>query len=441
MRTLYITCAIMVFPPAIWGQGFAEQRTFQPVPLTPVPNAEPRNLPESVVRQANQRPPITIVRKNTDPAKTLTRFDPQQAQARWVQGRWEVQAGTVWLKDCGRDRVLARDCCDLIRALGVNQRGTIGTPYPIMEYWLTNGKAPQTVSTRMRLWNIDLQSLRAVEVSEDWCVADKKKIYFNFGRNRQDALQAVAVIEKYGFDRVGYLGSPRPVMIYFLGGRNTHTTRRVGNNQPSGTVFGGKFRDPASGQKPDTVRGSTTPKEPSGPVVGDLYLKHLARSVKQLSAPVRSGGTNVRFDPKHLLLRQQNGAWKVFTRNNVLADFGPDVRAAQDFLQLARYYRINQQVWVENHPEKVCYFLSNGRAPRGLRFGLSGQRFQPHLVKLKRLGKHYYLAVEDQPLLYVSEHKESAEQLVAAIRRYRFDFLVRIGTTAESSLPLFVRSR
>ncbi len=434
MRTLLIACAIVVFPSAIWGQGFADQQSVQSVPQKQ--NSEPRPLSPSVVSQANQRPSITVVRKNKAGEK-FTRFDPRQAQARWIQGRWEVHAGNVWLKDCGRDRYLARDCCDLIRTLGVNQRGTIGTPHPIMEYWLANGKAPESLSTRMRLWNIDLPSLKATEVAGDWCVIDKHKVYFNFGRHQQDAEKAVAVIQKYGFDRVGYLGSPRPVMIYFLGGRNVQTTRGVREGGSARITAGSALR----GQKKETVRGASNRKGPSQTTVSQLYLKQMVRSVKQLNSPVHKGGTNVRFEARHLLLRNQNGSWKIFSKNNALADFGPDVRAAQEFLQLVRYYRINEQVWVENHPEKVCYFLSNGRPPRGLRFGLTGQRFQPHLVKLKQIGKHYYLAADGQPLMYVSDRKESAEQLVDAIKRYRFDLLVRIGTTAGYTMPLFVRAR
>ena len=50
----------------------------------------------------------------------------------------------------GRHETEAREALRLLRELRLNQRGTVGSPRPVMEYWLTDGRAPQGFTQGLR---------------------------------------------------------------------------------------------------------------------------------------------------------------------------------------------------------------------------------------------------------------------------------------------------
>src|SRR5207248_3088661 len=91
--------------------------------------------------------------------ENLMTFDPRLAELHWVDNRWQLEAGGVFLKDFGRRENEARQVLHLVRELRLTERGTVGTPQPVMEYWLANGQAPQGSLPGLRLLPLDLASL------------------------------------------------------------------------------------------------------------------------------------------------------------------------------------------------------------------------------------------------------------------------------------------
>src|SRR5204863_796322 len=67
---------------------------------------------------------------------------------------------------------------------------------------------------------IDLRTVRVEAVRGVWCLRDDFNIHFNFGPVKQDAEQALAVVQRYGFNRIGVVGAPNPVMTYFFVGQD-----------------------------------------------------------------------------------------------------------------------------------------------------------------------------------------------------------------------------
>ena len=64
---------------------------------------------------------------------------------------------------------------------------------------------------------IDLRAARAEAIRGVWCVRDDDNLLLNFGTDKAGADQAVAVIRKYGFNRVGVVGTQaNPAMSYLF---------------------------------------------------------------------------------------------------------------------------------------------------------------------------------------------------------------------------------
>src|SRR5262245_37386430 len=90
----------------------------------------PTPLAPSIITQAVNLPDAQA------PRESLVNFDPQQVRIGWNNRRWQlVHQGHV-LKDFGLCEQDARTAFGLIHELGLTQLGTVGTPQPVMEYWL-----------------------------------------------------------------------------------------------------------------------------------------------------------------------------------------------------------------------------------------------------------------------------------------------------------------
>src|SRR5690242_18015177 len=103
--------------------------------LAQQPAGGPQVLP-AISAPTVPAPPVPVQ------AEKLTTFDYRAADVHWIDGRWQLHAGGVLIKDFGHREQDAREALRILRNLRLTQHGTIGTPRPIMEYWLASGQAP-----------------------------------------------------------------------------------------------------------------------------------------------------------------------------------------------------------------------------------------------------------------------------------------------------------
>src|SRR5262249_20119502 len=111
----------------------------------------------------------------------------------------------------------ARQALRLILELGLNQRGAIGSPWPVMEYWLRDGQAPQLLTrTGLRTMTLQPAAMRVEQIQGQWGPKQGPQVLFNFGQQAQDAQLALGVIRKYGFNQAGLIGQGIPSMYVFF---------------------------------------------------------------------------------------------------------------------------------------------------------------------------------------------------------------------------------
>jgi hypothetical protein len=376
--------------------------------------AQPALLPQSTVTAP--LPPVPVA--PAGPAEEqLVSFDPHTTELRWVNNNWELYASdpqhlrSFMLKDFGRRQIDAAEALRLIRSLRLTQHGTVGSPQPIMEYWLCDGNSPQAQGQGGHLLAIDQASLRAEQIQGQWCVRDASRVLFTFGVQQAEARQAVAILQRHGFTQIGYVGWPVPVMIYFLGG------------------------GPGTAPATPPAAGTAQAARPS-PLQGPL----LAGSVRQLAPPRMSLANFVRFSPYQVEVRQDKEVWKLTYGQHTLARFAtaPEARQA---LTVVQAYHFTEEYLIGTPTPTFAYFLAHGQAPRGLpRSGIPCQTFRPEAVTVKQAGTSWMLCEGDRPLVSFDDHKEDAQELARVIQRFRFDTLCRIGPVGPLSMPFLVKS-
>jgi hypothetical protein len=208
-------------------------------------------------------------------ADSLVSFDYRRADLRWVKGRWQVTVGDALVKDFGAHQAEARDALQLIRGLRLTQHGTVGTPEPVIEFWLSEGRAPQSTMLGLRPISFDRTSLHLEQIQGAWCLRDNHEVLFNFQGQQDLAQRTLAVVQRYGFDQVGYVGQAAPSMMYFLGGGYFSDARM---SSPSSIVSRRheKPRDPATATTSPFFKGTRT----AGDELGSLSLTPVGRLLR-----------------------------------------------------------------------------------------------------------------------------------------------------------------
>jgi hypothetical protein len=383
------------------------------------------------------------------PAENLLSFDPREARVAWQQNRWQVVAGEHVLKDFGRREAEARQALRLIQDLGLTQRGTVGAPALVMEYWLAGGRAPTGLTPGLRVLSIDLASLRVEQIQAQWCLRDDLHVLYNFGLRSQEARRALAILRRYGFSRIAVIGQAVPSMTVLLS--STDVSDAV-DALHSAHLRGTAARQAQGPSAPSTMLGSVvTPALPPVQEGGSAACHIHPVAFKGQPGDRKPGalapslpgwdeqGEWVPFDWRQVQLRQEEGGWKLAAGSLVLASFGDDAEVARLALAAVRHYRLTEQCRVGGPEPVFCYYLANGQAPRGLMFGLTGLAFRPDKLSVERLGRTWAVCEAEKVILILGEQADDAERLLEVIRRQQFDRLVRLGPPQGPGMTLLVR--
>ncbi len=344
----------------------------------------------------------------------LTRFDNREAAVRQVDGHWMLLAGQQKIKDLGTSEANAYEALRLVRDLRLTRYGAIGSPRPVMEYWLADDKVPQGIVNGLRQMPFDPDALRVEQAQGQWCLRDSRRVLFTFGPRREDAKQALDVLQRYGFNRIGYVGFPTPVMMIFL---------RSDDNLPA----------------PQT-QSADGPARASATTSGDMLQTFQLRPPTTFLADPTQPGEHVPIDWRQARVFREGNDWKLMAGDYCLANFGYGERDAQDALRVLQTYRVTEEYRVGKSSGVSC-FLINGQPPRGLPFGLRQVPFRPEELVVKQVGERWVVFAGFQALPIAGQTQEEAEQIVQTIRKHRFDHLCQFGSANPAPLSFLVRER
>lgn len=403
-----------------------------PAPTTPPPRPLPPVAPTPL-------PPV-----GTLGGENLRGFDYRFVELQYRERRWHLQQQGEVIKSFDQREIEAHEAVRLIREFRLTQHGTIGSPQPIMEYWLSNGQAPTAPVAGLSLLAIDHATLRVENFQGRWLVRDARRLYFNFGGNEADARKALSVIQHYGFDRVGFVGQPVPIMVYFLSSKARAELPVV--PAPLETV---KMREPEP-LKSTGLKQVTQASKPETGLIQQMSSKRVINtSLPKL--PVGSGSplpdqgdlnNRLPIDWQQVELKNEHGEWRLQVGTNlVLANLGKDEREAKKALAAMRHYRFTEQCIIGKPDPSLRFFMVNGEAARGLMLGVESVNFVPDKLKISQSGKSYYLSDGRKKLVDVGTNEEDAQLALKTIQKQHCDRMCKIGSgTDANGMRYFVRT-
>jgi hypothetical protein len=386
---------------AVWAVSAAAVTAQVPGRAVPPAAVKRPSPPQATAPAPEAAPPV---------AEAVRSFDPTNVALAWNNRRWQlVHQGEV-LKDFGTREQEARQALRLIQELKLDGHGTVGSPRPVMEYWLAAGQAPRArVSGGLRALALEPERLRVEQVGGLWYVNDGPRPLFCFGQSADDARQALGVLRKHHFDQVAVIGRAAPSMYVFL--------RRPHDEAPA-------------------LPADTAPLA-GAPAASDRRGQpHFGHRPLQPPAPPSD---RVLFDWRQAQLRQVNGEWRLQAGSLTLARFGQNFREGQQALAALRHYRFTEQRRV-GEPAVIVY-AAHARSPRGVLLGLPAERFQPEQLAVQQVGNNYALVQGQRVVLSMGASKPDAEKMLEVVKKQGFDRLCKIGEPEKEGMTFFVRSR
>lgn len=420
--------------PAIGRPLIADPR-YQPAPAQ-VPSGEPRALPPSIAPPQPQLPrpqnpgasampgapslPQPAAQGPTDwnapppiqdvplPQKEkAVRFDGASVSIRKSQDAWQVWSGGVLLRDFGKSQADADEAVRLIRELRTTEWVAIGSGRPVVEYGLTHGRAHLPTFGPKATLPFDLASVRVDNIRGVWCVRDDATILLNFGRDKQDAEQAAAVIHKYGFNRLGTIGNPVQISVLFA--QPGLTAAKTG----AGAAPGGLGQLARYAQEQSLTR--TAIEVPGAGFVGERLV----------------------LDLKKVEIKKDKGEYVLAHGPDVLARFGMSEWSARDALRVMQDMRVTEFC---RFNAELTFFLVNGQPPTRPPFSVQGTRFDPDRLSVKPASAGQTGVYDaNGRLMYAVGSKEEADALVKLLQHFRFDQQCQMGLSGRSGLKFLAR--
>lgn len=175
----------------------AKDQQRPPVPQAlPLPQPGP---PGSSMPQGLPLPQMAQKGNFAESGEACLSFNPATTNVQQIQGRWRVVDGANILFGFGVDKIEAENALAIIKHYRMNQSCFVGGPRPSFHFMLAGGSPPSGLfpGEDCRPFNPVTTEIR--QIQGNWKIVDGKQTLFDFGPNKAEADQSLAIIRKYGF--------------------------------------------------------------------------------------------------------------------------------------------------------------------------------------------------------------------------------------------------
>jgi hypothetical protein len=126
-----------------------------------------------------------------------------------------IVQGSMLMLYFGKDAASARKALDIIKFYKFTHQCFVGRPNAPMQYFLCNGKSPVGAFSGEDAIDFTPSAVVVKKIGNSWKVVEGDHWIMDFASNEANALKALAVIQKYGFNKICFVGRPNPPMTYF----------------------------------------------------------------------------------------------------------------------------------------------------------------------------------------------------------------------------------
>lgn len=287
---------------------------------------------------------------------------------------------------------------------------TIGDTRPVIGYMTMRGEAIRTFKgVSNTSVPIDLATVRTEAIRGAWVVRDANNILLNFGQDELEAAQAVAVAKRYGFNRIGYVGSTdTPSLRYFFTAAEVRQPQMAGSNSPNATL------------------------------TAMLQESRLDRTGIDVPG-AGTVGQKINLDLKALDIRRDGADYVLSQGGEIFARFGRNEFSARDALRAVQQMRPTALVRIGS--PGITFFLAGAEPPNRLPFGTMGAAFDPDRLTVRETldgVQHLYDPLGRE--IATTATKADADAIRMAIKHFKLNRTCQIGSTPTNALIFLGRA-
>ncbi|MCD4655165.1 hypothetical protein K8T06_14685 [bacterium] len=143
------------------------------------------------------------------------KMDYRNIQVKNINGRWKIVEGSNWLLDFGGNLTSAIMANNIIKHYKFTSHCFVGRPDSSMEYFLSSGKAPAGSFPGEDSIGFNPSAIIVKKISNRWKIVEGSHWILDFGSSEAEALKTFGIIQKYGFNKICFVGRPNSSMTYF----------------------------------------------------------------------------------------------------------------------------------------------------------------------------------------------------------------------------------
>jgi hypothetical protein len=192
------------------------------------------------------------------------------------------------------------------------------------------------------------------------------------------------------------------------------------------------------GQTPRKLPSSldeSPPARPAGPLSPAEAAKQREATIKALKEEI------VSFEPSDVVVSQIEGRWKVHTRTVELKDFAGDRAAALEAARVIQELRVNQLGKIAGAQPAFEYWLTDGKAPRGLNARLVVIPISARTIRAESVAGSWAVTDGTKGLYDFGEDADAAKKAAVVFWKYGFNQLGVIGSPRPTMLYPLVDPR
>jgi hypothetical protein len=142
-------------------------------------------------------------------------FNFNQVEVRNVDGRWTVVQGNMLMINFASHKDQAERAVQIIKHYKLDRQCFVGRPGPSMQYYTTQGHAPQGSLPGEDCLSFNLNNVQVQNIGGRWKIVDGSHWILDFEKNEAEARTAFTIMKHYGFNQICFVGRPNPPMTYF----------------------------------------------------------------------------------------------------------------------------------------------------------------------------------------------------------------------------------
>jgi hypothetical protein len=401
------------------------------------------------------------------PREDCISFNPQNVEVRQINGRWKVVEGNMWMLDFGANEVQARKALAVIKHYRMNSQCFVGRPGPSMQYYLVNGRSPVGAFRGEDAIPFDPSKIQVTSIGGRWKIVEGSHWIMDFESSEAEARTAFSIIQKYGFNRICFVGRPNPPMTYFrvepsiptIKAELTAAPPRFTGKCPTTINFKGtisvsqacdvkyKFVRSDGGIAPENTLKFTAPGAKPVSTTWQIGRDYAGWEAVQVLSPVSVQSNKAAFDIKcapaiaedcisfdwqKAEVKQINGSWKIVVGTMWLLDFASSESEARRALQIITYYKMNSQCFVGRPNPGMEYYKVNGASPQGALAGEDAIAFDPAHIQAQQISGTWKVVEGSHWILDFGSSQANANKALQIIQNYGFTKICYVGRPGAS---------